>query len=182
MPSWPTSESSRPRNPAIQPFSGSVGAVRFPQTTTPKMPSQKNSQDWNFSASWPSSGVRKARHMIPNTVPMKEEVAESPMAGPASPRWARGNPSRVAAALAGVPGMFNRMEERLPPVMAPTYTHSRMMMAYLGSIPKVRPVSRAIPMVAVRPGSMPTMVPTNVAQNTWNRTMGVSRFQISTRM
>ena len=58
--------------------------------------------------------------MIPNTVPMNEDVAESPMAGPASPRCARGNPSSAAAALAGVPGMFSRIEERLPPVMAPT--------------------------------------------------------------
>ena len=55
-------------------------------------------------------------------------------------------------------------------------------MAYFGSIPKVRPVSSAMPMVAVRPGSMPTTVPTKVAQSTWNSTMGVSRFQISTRM
>ncbi len=55
-------------------------------------------------------------------------------------------------------------------------------MAYFGSMPKVSPVKSAMPMVAVRPGSMPTTVPTKVAHSTWKITMGVSRFQISTRM
>ena len=49
--------------------------------------------------------------MLPSTEP---EVA-MPMALPASPFLARGLPSSVVAALAGVPGIFSRMALRLPP-------------------------------------------------------------------
>ena len=38
---------------------------------------------------------------------------------------------------------------------------------------KVRPVRSAIPMVAVKPGSIPTIMPRKVAQKTENRISGV---------
>ena len=81
----------------------------------PKMANQKNSHDWNWRAIFPRSGVKKAKQNSPKTVPRKDDVVARPMAGPASPRWAIGKPSRQVAALAGVPGMFSRIADRLPP-------------------------------------------------------------------
>ena len=49
----------------------------------------------------------------------------------------------------------------------------RMTMALDDSYWKVRPVRSAIPMVAVKPGSIPTMIPRKVAQKTENRIAGV---------
>src|SRR3990172_1338801 len=66
--------------------------------------------------------------------------------------------------------------------MAPTYTQIKMTMACLGGKPKVRPVSRATPIVAVRPGSIPMTMPMKVLAATYRRVRGVSRFQSSTRM
>jgi hypothetical protein len=57
-----------------------------------------------------------------------------------------------------------------------------MIIANLGSIPKVRPVSKAIPMVAVRPGNIPMIMPMNVLQNTWNRIMGLNNLNNSLKM
>ena len=76
---------SSPRNPAIQPFSGSLGAVRLPQITMPKIASQKNSKDLNLRAKLPISGVKKANISKPMTEPRNEPVVAMPMALPANP-------------------------------------------------------------------------------------------------
>src|SRR5512136_2241779 len=53
--------------------------------------------------------------------------------------------------------------------MAPMYMQIRMMIALLAAILNVRVVSSAMPMVAVRPGSMPTMMPSCVLHSTSKR-------------
>ena len=53
--------------------------------------------------------------------------------------------------------------------MAPMYMQIRVMIALLASILNVRVVSSATPMVAVRPGSMPMMMPSQVLHTTESR-------------
>lgn len=115
MGSCPTWESSSPAMPAIHPFRGSLGAVRLPQMTMPKMERTKNSHEPNWRAIFPRRGEKTARQTRPKKVPIPEEVVARPMAYPASPLRARGLPSMQVAALAGVPGMLSRMADRLPP-------------------------------------------------------------------
>src|SRR4030042_3268803 len=50
--------------------------------------------------------------------------------------------------------------------MAPMYTQTRVMIALLAAILNVRVVSSATPMVAVRPGSIPMMMPSPVLHTT----------------
>ena len=114
-PSAPTMATSSPMNPAIQPLTGSLGAVRLPQMMMPKMENQKNSKLLKFSAKVPISGVSVARNSIPMTEPRNDPVVAIPIALPASPCLASGKPSTAVAAFAGVPGMFSRMALRLPP-------------------------------------------------------------------
>jgi hypothetical protein len=98
----------------IQPLSAS-SPVRLPVIITPNTPSQKNSKAPNESATSPRVGVNSARQTMPNSDPTTEPVVAMPMARPAWPFWASAKPSRQAAALAAVPGMFSRMAVRLPP-------------------------------------------------------------------
>ena len=58
--------------------------------------------------------------------------------------------------------------------MAPTYMQIRMRMASPGAILKVSVVMRAMPSVAVRPGIMPTVMPSRVAQSTLKTAPGVA--------
>ena len=88
--SCPTCDSSSPTIPAIQPLSGSRGAVRLPQMMIPKIDSTKNSHDPNLSAILPRSGEKIARQIRPKSVPMADDVVASPIAYPASPRRASG--------------------------------------------------------------------------------------------
>ena len=106
---------NKPKNPTIQPLSGSLGEVKLPQITTPKTASQKNSKDLKLSAKSPMMGVKKASMKSPMTEPRKDPVVAIPMAFPACPFRASGCPSTAVAALAGVPGIFNNMALRLPP-------------------------------------------------------------------
>jgi hypothetical protein len=60
-------------------------------------------------------GAIRARKATPMKVPITEAEVAIPMASPARPARASGNPSRVVAAFAGVPGIFRRIAEREPP-------------------------------------------------------------------
>jgi hypothetical protein len=98
-------------------------------------------------------------------------------AKPAIPERARGNPSTVVAAFAGVPGMFNTMAVLLPPYIAPMYTHKSIGIAISGGKPKVSVVRIATPSVAVKPGRIPTKMPRSVDQDKWKSRTGLERVE-----
>ena len=106
---------NNPKNPAIQPFKGSLGAVNVPQIMIPKIVNQKYSNEKKLRAAFPMIGVKTANIIIPNNEPRKEPVVAIPMASPALPCCASGYPSTVVAALAGVPGILIKIAVRLPP-------------------------------------------------------------------
>ncbi len=81
----------------------------------PKIASQKNSNDWKRSAASARNGAIVASRIMPMKLPRNEPAVAMPIAWPASPRRARGWPSRTVAALAGVPGMLSSIALRLPP-------------------------------------------------------------------
>ena len=62
----------------------------------------------------------KNRQRKLNKPPMKLAVIAMPSALPASPLADIVKPSMAVAEADGVPGMFNRTAEKLPPVMPPT--------------------------------------------------------------
>jgi len=124
--------------------------VSVPEISTPKSPSRQNSAEVNFRARFVRRGVKKARQMIPNTVPITEaaramKIACAPCpAGPVEIRpeskrhWPRsGNPYQDGG------------EERRD---AATYNPMSRAMAECPENLKVMPVSKAIPIVVVRPG------------------------------
>ena len=63
-------------------MSGSLGAVRLPQITIPKMENQKNSKDWKERATLPMRGVNKAiAQMLQDSIATaKEDMAARALA------------------------------------------------------------------------------------------------------
>ncbi len=59
----------------------------------PSITSQKYSKELNLSATSASAGVKVARQITPNSVPMKAPEVAMPMARPASPRCASAKPA-----------------------------------------------------------------------------------------
>ena len=94
---------------------------------------------------------------------------------PASPRAAIGCPSKQVATDAGVPGILSRIAEIRPPDVPPIYRASSSEMPSIGDMPKVTGRNRATPMVTVRPGMAPTMMPTIVPL-----TMSAMTFRVRT--
>ena len=70
-----------------------------------------------------------------------------------------GYPSIQVAAEAGVPGVFNNIAEIDPPYIAPIYIPTSIIKPVTGSIPKVNGNKIATPIVAVKPGKAPIIIP-----------------------
>ena len=115
----PICETISPSMPEIQPLSGSVPAVNWPQIITPKSASRKNSKAPNLSASTASGGVSSSTQSVPVSVPIHDDIVATKIPSPPSPRWPIGKPSTAVAADAGVPGMFIRIADWQPPEIAP---------------------------------------------------------------
>ena len=86
IPSMPICETIKPRIPEIQPFSGSVPAVSWPQIMTPNSASRKNSKAPNFRANRASGGVRSKTQSVPVSVPTQEDTVATKIPKPPSPR------------------------------------------------------------------------------------------------
>ena len=90
-------------------------------------------------------------------------IVESPKARPGCPiLFAIGQPSSVVAADAGVPGVFKRIAEMLPPQIAPQYTPSSMMIPCTPSKANVSGYKSAIPIFTESPGIAPIRMPAPV--------------------
>ena len=75
----------------------------------------------------------------------------------------------AVAAAAGVPGVFMSIAVMEPPYMPPQYIAMSRTIAVTGSIVKVSGSASATPIVAVRPGSAPMMIPTIIPAKSTNR-------------
>ena len=98
------------------------------------------------------------------SVPNILAVVARKIPSPPSPRFAIGWPSSAVAADAGVPGILMRIALWQPPEIAPTYTPIRAISADCVGKLYVSPVSSAIAIVALRPGSIPISRPDPVAR------------------
>ena len=66
---------------------------------------------------------------------MKEKKIPTPSAFPASPRAARGCPSKQVATEEGVPGIRSNIAETSPPEIPPMYNPMSSAMPLMGSMP-----------------------------------------------
>jgi hypothetical protein len=172
----PTCDNSNPKKPAIHPLRGSLGAVNAPQIVIPKIASHANSQEPNIKAIRPKRGAIVKIDKTPIKEPIAEAVVAVLRAVAPCPDLARGYPSRVVAAFAGVPGILIRIAERDPPYIAPTYIQISITIAMSDGKPKVSPVRRAIPIVAVSPGRAPMIIPRRVDHKALNNIVGVVKY------
>ena len=115
----PTVENSRPIAAAMKPMR------RLPLDSTemivsPKIPSQKYSGGPNLSDISASGSAEVARTMLASTLPTNDANAAVTSACWAMPLRASGNPSKVVAMAAGVPGVLMRIAGIASPYIAPT--------------------------------------------------------------
>jgi len=110
-------------------------------------------------------GAKVTRKIMPTNPPIRDAVAEMPMALPDSPRRVIGYPSKPVTMAPGVPGMLTNMAVIEPEYTDPTYIPTRKIIAEYGFIPKVSGVKTAMPIVEVKPGIIPMTTPIIVPNN-----------------
>ncbi len=95
----------------------------------------------------------------PTVVPTIELKLDATMAFWAWPCWVSGNPSKAVAMADGVPGVLTRHAGIASENMAATYSAPSIARPWLGGRTNVKGSTSAVPMVAVKPGSAPTVIP-----------------------
>ena len=93
--------------------------VREAISVSAKKVTEKYSHGPNFKVSLASTGDAKIITATPISVPTSDANTEIPSAFPASPLRAIGDPSKVVAIEAGVPGILRRIAEIKPPDIPP---------------------------------------------------------------
>jgi hypothetical protein len=73
-----------------------------------------------------------------------------------------GNPSRHVQALGVVPGVFSRIADTDPPKCADPIRLENRIIAVIGSIVNVKGSSNAIPVIGLKPGNAPKIIPSIV--------------------
>ena len=127
--SGPTMAMMRPMMADMKPLTRSL-AHRDTTTQRPMTPMAKYSHAPNTSAILASRGAMTTRQTPEKMPPMAEENTPMSSASPARPCFAMGEPSKVVAMEAGVPGIFSRIAEIKPPEMEPTYTATSSVMPF----------------------------------------------------
>ena len=85
----------------------------------PKIERAKKSGEVKDRATFASCGASSARQIALIKPPINEDTAEMPSARPAFPFLFMGYPSSRVAVADGVPGVFSRIADMLPPYILP---------------------------------------------------------------
>ena len=115
----PTIPSSSPNTAATSPLS-MLPPERLPTMVKPKIAIRKYSGELNISDTFTSCGARKSRATALITPPVTELILDTPTAFRPFPCLVSSYPSMAVAAEAGVPGVWIRIAEKLPPYTAET--------------------------------------------------------------
>jgi hypothetical protein len=128
----------------------------------PKIASQKYSGGPNFKEIMARKGASVIKTIDPKKEPKDEEKAPATSACCAIPFFVNGCPSKVVAIAAGVPGVLIRHAGIESAYIAPTDRPPSIIRPASGGIVNVIGINIASPMVAVRPGRAPMIMPRNV--------------------
>jgi hypothetical protein len=125
-----------------------------------KTPNEKYSKLPNLRAKSAMKGDRKLRRRKVIQPAKNELKIPIPNARAGSPlSTAIGYASNVVATDAGVPGILSRLAEMRPPEMPPTKMPINKHSPGIDAIPKVNGSIKTMPIVAVRPGTAPKIIP-----------------------
>ena len=171
-PSYPMEEIHRPMQPAASPLT-TESEAREAMTVTPSTAIQKRCEGPKPSAHCARTGVKKINTRTPSRPPTPEDRKLSCSACAARPcctmRW----PSSVVAMLAGAPGILSRMALTAPPATVAVYTDPSRISPPVGSMWKVKGMSRATAMVGLRPGNAPRIRPPAVPRSRIRKLKGL---------
>src|SRR5699024_10828496 len=155
----PTNENIIPNAPASNPLTSDPG-LRPAIALTPNNIRAVISQGPKSSAHSARRGVAKTNITPAIAVPTKEDHKPIAKALPDWPFLDIGWPSKDVAIADGVPGIPNKQAVINPPELPPTCTPIIKAIPFTGSIPKLKGRVNATPIVIVKPGILPIIIPT----------------------